>query len=152
VLQDVVAHLGGRSRGEGDDLRSAQRLQHLMQAHVVGAEVVAPLAEAMRFIHGEEADLHAAQRIDEGRAAEALGRDIDELAPHRAQPVEPLHLLVHADAAVDQRGGNAASGQCIDLIFHQRDERTDHDGHTIHHHRRQLVAKGFAPARGHDHQ
>ena len=42
--------------------------------------------------------------------------------------------------------------QAIHLIFHQGDERRNHQGHAIEQERRQLVAQRFAAAGGHHHQ
>lgn len=51
---DVCAHIGGARGGEGDDGNVAQRTVGAAEGaelEVGGAEVVAPLAGAVRFIH-----------------------------------------------------------------------------------------------------
>ena len=52
-------------------------------------------------------------------------------------------------AAVDLRGRNAAGPQAVDLIFHQGDERRNHDGESVKDQRRNLVAQRFTTAGRH---
>jgi hypothetical protein len=40
----------------------------------------------------------------------------------------------------------------VNLVFHEGDQGTDDNGHAFAHHSGQLVTKGFASARGHDHK
>ena len=40
----------------------------------------------------------------------------------------------------------------VHLVFHQRDEWADHQGHPIHHQGRKLIAHGFAATGRHDHE
>ncbi len=129
VRQDIAAHFRRRRRGEGRDLGAAQRFEHLIEPEIIGPKIVAPHGEAMRFIHREKRDGALAERFQKRAAAEAFRRDVDqfELAP-RQRP-DPFPLLIRAERAVDQRRGNAAALERIDLVLHQRDQgRDDHGG------------------------
>ena len=46
---------------------------------VVGAEVVAPLADAMRLVHGDQADACPAEKRQGARRREAFGRHVEKL-------------------------------------------------------------------------
>ena len=50
LARDVVAHFGGRGRGERENRRTSEPLDDRAEREVVGAEVVAPLAHAVRFV------------------------------------------------------------------------------------------------------
>src|SRR5690348_7151612 len=47
---------------------------------------------------------------------------------------------------------DAARGELVLLVLHERDEWTDNKGQAFHHQRRQLIDEGFAAAGGHDNQ
>ena len=40
----------------------------------------------------------------------------------------------------------------IHLVLHQRDQRTNHDRHSVHQQRRQLVAQALSSSRRHQHK
>ena len=50
------------------------------EREVVGAEVVAPLAHAVRLVDDEEAHRAREQQIEEVAILEALGREVEDLA------------------------------------------------------------------------
>jgi hypothetical protein len=126
---DVIADDGRGGGGESDALRVADLFQRLAEAQVVRAEIMAPLAEAVRLVHGEERDFDACQRIEETLGAEAFGRDIDEFVFPAAHAVEALLLLRPGERGVDHGGGDAAGGERVHLVLHQRDERGNHQRH-----------------------
>jgi hypothetical protein len=57
-----------------------------------------------------------------------------------------------AQGRIDVRCCNAARGQGIDLIFHQRNQRRDHHCEAVELLRRNLIAQRFAHAGRHHHQ
>lgn len=52
--------------------------------------------------------------------------------------------------AVDERGGDAAPGQTVHLVFHQRYKRRDDEGETIELQRGELKDERFPRPGGHD--
>jgi hypothetical protein len=105
LLDDVLAH--GRRRGRGERLDRDLRVvaPQLAEHAVLGPEVVAPVADAVRLVDheaGEPAPRSARRR---SRRDDALGRDVDELqlAGHepladRAPVVGILRRREHAAA------------------------------------------------------
>ena len=77
---DVVLHGGRGGGGEGDDGRGAKRGQVLAEHAVVGAEVVAPLRDAVGFVDGDQGRLALGQHLREAGNAEALGSDEEKLS------------------------------------------------------------------------
>ncbi len=57
---------------------------------VVGAEVVAPFADAVRLVDGEQRRLHTRNHLHESAAPKALGRDIDQVVPAAFDLVDEL--------------------------------------------------------------
>jgi len=64
---------------------NAQLACRLGQLEVVRSKVVAPLRDAMRFIHREEGDAHTAQISQKTFVVEAFGRDVQQLQGAGAQ-------------------------------------------------------------------
>ena len=73
---DLVPDVGGRGRGAGEDAGLGVRGEDAADLEVLGAEVVAPLADAVGLVDREEGTVESAQDLPEAREDEALGRDI----------------------------------------------------------------------------
>ena len=74
---------GGRGQRQPD--RRAERLGLRAEPHVVRPEVVAPLADQVRLVHGEQPRPRAAQRLPGLCVAELLRREEDERRPARTK-------------------------------------------------------------------
>ena len=132
--------------------RVAQHAAEVAQPSVIGAEVVPPLADAVGLVDRQQPQFHGPHRFQEAAAAEPFGHDVDQAELARRHAVQPLVLLGHRQRAVDERGGDAAGLQLIDLVLHQRDQRRDDERQPVQRQRRQLVAEALAAAGGHDAQ
>ncbi len=60
------------------------------------------------------------------------------------------HCSRSGSGTVYERRRKAARFQCVNLIFHQGNQRRDDDGGAAEHHGRQLVTERLAAAGGHD--
>ena len=76
---DIVLHDGRGGCGERDDRRGAQGRQILAEHAVIGAEIVAPLRNAMRFVDGDERRLALGEHFGKAGDAQTLRRDEEEL-------------------------------------------------------------------------
>ncbi len=148
--QDVLADAGGGRRGQGEHGRAPEVPHGAWQEQVVGAEVVAPLRDAVGLVNDEEAYASPPQREDELQRSEPLGGDVEHLHLSRANP--PLHLpaLLRREPRVQGRGvRDRALKQRVHLVLHQRDQgRYDH-GQALLHERGHLVAQALPAARRH---
>ena len=81
LLDDVVADPRGRGGGQGDHRRVRQDTSQRLQITVVGAEVVAPLGDAVGLVHGYEAHVKTVEKGPEPIERKPLGRDVEDLEP-----------------------------------------------------------------------
>ena len=77
LLADVVHHLGGRGRGERQYRGIAEAGLESGQIAIRWTEIVPPLADAMGFVHREQARTHAPHERSQ-RRLQTLGRGIDQ--------------------------------------------------------------------------
>ncbi len=79
ALGDLAVRRVGRGRGERDARDAGELLAEIAEREVVGAEVVAPLRHAVRFVDRDDAQRAALQQGARGRAREPLGGDVDQV-------------------------------------------------------------------------
>ena len=151
LLDDLSLGFRVRRRGKGRD-RHAQRLPQFPDAQVVGAEVMAPLADAMGLVHRDEADTDPPQHGHRGAGGKPLGREVEQLQIARLERGPDGVVLFRRVARGKRTGAHTGLLQGADLVAHQCDQRRDHQRHAAAQQCGQLVAERLAPARGHDGQ
>ena len=55
------------------------------ELQIFRAEIMPPLADAMRLVDGEQRDLHAVQHLQKVRHHQPFGRDVEQVQPPGAQ-------------------------------------------------------------------
>ncbi len=131
-LDDLAAHGGCGRRRAGDEPLRLQPLDEIAELEVVGPEVVAPVADAVRLIDGEQRDRQARQHlIDEPIGGEALRRDVQQLHAAGECHLFAPAILIGRQVRRQVRGRDAARGQRLHLVRHERDERGDHERNAI---------------------
>ena len=161
ALPELLGHVrddpvvGGRRRREDRD-RRREAAQDPPDPPVVGPEVVAPVADAVRLVDDEQADRSLDRGKDpvrEGLVAEALGRDqqdVDRVGREPRLDVVPLGRV----ARVDRRGVEAQPAGHRDLVAHEGEERADDERRPVAlvaaDPRRDPVDEALAPARALD--
>ncbi len=128
LLLDVVHHAGvGRGRRREDGRVVGKPVEQVADAAVVGPEVVAPVADAVRLVDDQQP---AAARqvgqllVAEPRVVEPLGTDqehVDAVVGQRRADVVPLLGV----AGVHRHGADARAAGGGDLVAHQRQQRAD---------------------------
>ena len=145
---DIPRHLRRRRGGERQHGPQPQFFHHARQPQIFRAKIVSPLRDAVRLIDGHERDLHAPQPIQKRLTREPLRSHIEQLQLSGPQiRIHPLRLF-RGQARIQPRRRHAARPQRIDLIFHQRDERRNHQRRSLEEHRRQLITKRLSRPRG----
>ena len=151
LLLNVVDGARGGRGGEGQHGDVGQeRLADFGDAEVRGAEIVAPLRDAVTLVDGQQADAHGTELRAEAFGGEAFGREVEELVVAEDAVVELGVDLGRGHAHVDGCGLDAASAQVVHLVFHQGDERRDDEAEPVHGQRGNLEGERFAAAGGHE--
>lgn len=108
--------------------------------------------ETMRLVHSKDANRYAFDSPVEVGVLEPLWRHIENLVLSSGHGFERLPLLLGRHGRIYLADRQAESLELVDLVLHQGDERTDHDGHTVDHESGKLKSEALAKARGHDHE
>ena len=150
---DVLAHMGRRRGGERHDRRRAERAQALAELQVGGAEVVAPLGDAVRLVDRGEADAAtcAAPRWPSSEPS-VSGVVITSSEPPRAIRSSASRRALPRTVPSRRTHGNLALEQLLVLIAQQREQRRDQHHRLGQDHRRDLVAGRLAEAGRQHHQ
>ena len=148
---DVGARLHGRRRGQRDPRHPGPPLAEHRERQVVGAEVVAPRRDAVRFVDREQSDRAAVQQLQGRGHAEPLGREVQQV--QLAGDVRRLDRAALGEVlgGVQEGGPHPRGLQCVHLILHQRDQRGDDHPGAGTHERRDLVAERLPATGRHQH-
>ena len=131
---DVVTNPLGGGRGECVEGCARKVLAHATELAVLRPEVVSPLADAVRFIDGDEPHAELAEDPAEALAAvadEPLWRHIQQATAVLTEARHHRVALARALGAVQVRSFDAIDAQPVDLILHQRDQRRDDQRETL---------------------
>ena len=139
----------GRRRHR-DRLEGAQRLDHLAQAQIFGAEVVPPLRHAMGFVDGEAADRKALEVGDHVVAQQPFRGDVEQAQRALPEAARDPAALLGLGRGIEGRGLDAELAKLRHLAAHQRDQRRDHQRQAVADNRRQLEEERLAAAGRHD--
>ena len=149
-LLDDVARDGGRGRrGQRQDRHAAEAALEPGQVAVRGPEVMAPLADAVGLVDGDEAQVEACERVPD-RRLDALRRRVAQLVRAGSKVGDAAAPLVELQGRVQVRRAQADLRHGVDLVLHERDQRRDDQRRAAEHARRDLVGERFTRARRHD--
>ena len=148
LLPDVVDDGKG---GSGGDSKAGnvgrEMLAEVGDAEVRRTEVVAPLRDAMRLIDHKQAHVHILELGEEELRLKSFGREIEELIVLRNDTLVGLEHLLMRHAHEDRSSLDTSLDEMVDLVFHERDERSDHDAESAKCDGRHLEGDAFATAR-----
>ena len=113
---------------------------------------MAPLADAMRLIHGDQRAVDAPEHWQRGARGEPFGCHVQEFQPPLIQRCEHLFGFFLGVPRGERPRLNPRGAQRPDLIAHQRNQRRDNHRHPISAQRRKLKTQGFSATRWHDGQ
>jgi hypothetical protein len=121
-LHDVLPDRRRGRRGQGQPDRRADRLGLRAEQHVVGAEVVTPLADQVRFVHHEKARPGPLQRLPGLVVGQLFGGQEDERA-RVARGQQRGRVGTGGLLRVQHDGRQAGRLQVRELIVLKRDQR-----------------------------
>ena len=152
LLGDVRAHPRGCRCGIRVHAGLREAGLELGELAVFRPEVVTPVADAMGFIDGECAHLQPLDELQEARSQQALRRNEYQAIAAGRDLRLGLTEGIERHTAIKGSRRIARFTEPIDLIFHQRDQRRDHDVGPPRQLRRDLIAKRLTASGGHDDQ
>ncbi|MCZ7572419.1 MAG: hypothetical protein M5U01_28025 [Ardenticatenaceae bacterium] len=117
---------------------------------VIGSKVVAPLGDTVRLIHRQQADSDLSQSLLESDAAQPFRRHVGQAERPGRQGAQAAGPLGNRESAVDSGGRDAAAGQTIHLVLHQRNQRRDDQGQAGETKRGNLIDERLPGPGGHD--
>ncbi len=151
LLDDVVTHLLRGGGGEGGDGAVGEERAKLGELPIFGAEVVAPLGNAVSFVNCEERERHILEPSFGARHDRTFGGDVDEAELAREGFLFEFAAIGPENGAIEEDGGDAHLAELCDLILHEGDERRDDDGGAFFiENSRELITERFTAARGHN--
>jgi hypothetical protein len=122
-LADLAARLRIGGGGERDPRHRREALVQHRQAEVLGAEIVAPLRDAVRLVDREQRDPAVRQQLQAALGQQPLGGDVEQVEFAREhRPLDATHV-VEPERGVEELGAHAVLAQRHHLVLHQRDQR-----------------------------
>ncbi len=143
---DVVAGAGIGRGGDGEARHVREDLGQAAQHAVLGAEVVAPLADAVGFVDGDQRQRQAGQALQHRRLHQAFGREVEQVQRAVVDAAPDVAAGVGGGGGVQPLRRHARLLQGGDLVGHQRDQRRDDEAEAGPDQRRDLVAQALAAA------
>ena len=116
----------------------------------------------MRFVHRQQPNITPLNQVHKLGFSKTFGRHIQQVIGAIADRLVATVSLVASQRRVDKRGRDSFANQRIHLIFHQRNQRRDHQRQTRfggvlifcrgEMQRRNLITERLAHSGRHDHQ
>jgi hypothetical protein len=146
VRDDILAHARRGGGGERHERDFGKHFPQLRELAVFRAEIVAPFADAMRLVHGDEPHIPARQVIEEAGQHQPFRRGVEQAELAVVQTAQTLAAFARRERGIQERRRNAARLKRVHLVLHQRNERGDNDREAVARERGKLEAKRFAAA------
>ena len=148
VRNDIGANAFSGGGGERHERSFWEKVAQCGKLAIFGTEIVAPFTDAMGFVDGDEGGLPFFEIVEEAGEHEAFGRDVEEFERIVVQAAKAFFGFVGGEGGIEAGREDAAGGELIDLIFHQRDQRRNDDSQAVVEDGGKLEAERFAAAGG----
>ena len=145
---DVAPHVLVGGGGESLQRHERRAAAQLAELAVLGPEIVAPVADAVRLVDRDRRQAARNEALEETLEHEAFGRGVEQLELAALEGRVHGATLLGRLRAGQHAGRHAALGEAVDLVLHQRDQRADDQRQPLAHQRRRLEAQALAPAGG----
>ena len=151
LCHDVLPrHLIGCG-GQCNDRHLRKLLAKHFQLRIFRTEIMPPLRNAVRLVNCKKRNVYIFQQVT-GFSQQAFGRNIKQLHPPLPALETNIGIGRFIIIAIQRTGNDSVVLQSFHLVFHQRNERRNHDSCPLGQQGRYLVAKRFASARRHQYQ
>jgi len=149
-LADLVSGPRVGSGRQGQSRDPSVLVEQRLELAIVGAEIVAPLADAMRLVNRDQRQRNTPEQLPEARGRRSFGSDVEKVELTAAKALDgPLAVAVRRG---QRRRANAQCLRAANLVMHQRDQRRNDQRRAFPGERRQLIAERLARAGRHHRQ
>ncbi len=152
LRRDIGAHLRSGGGRVGVNGHGGEGLLQQAELPVLRPEVVAPLADAVGLVHGEERHSHPPEQRQKAGEDDTLRGGVEQAEPSNGDPRLHAGALLGGHGAVEAHRGDSGLDQSIHLVLHQRDQRRHDHRELLLCRGRRLVAEGLPTAGREDHQ
>ena len=145
---DILYYFGCGGGGEGQYGHLRENLANLRDFQIRRPEIVAPLRDTVRLVHGNHGDWHPLEVHLKVFCLKSFWGNVEKTVFMVKETVVDGGLdfaLPHP--RVDGSGLDMAGAEVLNLILHKGNKRRDDDAKTAFHERRHLETDGF-PASG----
>jgi hypothetical protein len=125
VFDDIDANAFGGGGGEGHEGHLGEDLAEFSELAIFGAEIVTPFGNAVGFIDGELGDIPLAEEFESAIEEETFWGGVEESIFASEKSAVAAFGFGGGEGRIDESGGDAASGEGVDLIFHESDQWGD---------------------------
>ncbi len=143
---DIFAHALGSGGGQRHHWRLWKKRPQFGKLAVFGPEIVAPLADAVRLVNGQQVYVPPLQIGQETGKHQPLRRYVEQAILPVMQPAQSQAGFTCRQRRVEEGGWHAAGLERIHLVLHQGDQRRHHHREARAGHGRQLEAERFTAA------
>ena len=150
LLHNVFGNTGGGRGGEGDD-RGMDSLPQLPDLQVIRPEIISPLGYTMGLIYDYITDIQDFQVGPKQERPQPLGTQVEELVSPVGGIVQGQVNFLPAHSGMHRNGFDTPLLEVLDLVFHQGDQRRDHEGEPVGHQARNLETDRL-PSTGRKHR
>ena len=110
---------------------SGKEFPHSRYLEIARPEIIAPLRDTVGLVDNNQADVGLTQTVEKRPGFQLLGRHIDELHLSEHHPVDGKTLLGARHSVVEIEGAHPCGPEIVDLILHQRNQRSHNEGDTV---------------------
>ena len=147
MRDDVLAHAPGRGGGERHERDVGKMFSQFGNLAVFRTEIVAPFADAMRLVNGDEFHVPALQIGQKSGKHQPLRRDVEQTEFAIVQAAQAFAAFARRERRIQKRRRDAAGLQRVHLVFHQRNQRRNHDREAVARERGQAGSKAICRRR-----
>ena len=126
------------------------QLAQTRDAKIWRTEVVAPLRDAVCLVDHYQADVELTHLAHEALRLQTLGRNIEESAAAARYALPGHGALMVGHSCMKEDGADVAATEVVDLVLHQRHQRSDDDAETPEGECRNLEAYRLAATGRHE--
>ena len=148
LLDDVLAHAAGGGGGERHDRHAGKKLAQGRNLAVFGTEIMAPFADTMRLVNGEEGHVPLLEVIEKAGEQQAFRGNVEQPVFALVQPAQTRARFAGIQRGVQEGRRHAGGLEGVHLVLHQRDEGGDDHGEAGADQGGELKAERFAAAGG----